>query len=243
MKLLTHIRVIPVLVLLGSLCILASVAFVTGRTVNGLHQAAAQVGAETTRTPAALPQATEQSTSFAGEPWYKAIMDEDRRAPVFDDELNGIRIGPAVKPTVACAPGEASETPIDLSVGTSVEISPGYLPAHSTVGESGASACRDEILVAHRTYTIAPDAAALRYGGKLQIVRRVGGLQVPLEQAATRASATTIVGRPAVAFRPLTSEGWGPSALVIAEPWGTTTLQAIGFSAAELRRLAEGLYR
>lgn len=180
-------------------------------------------------------------TPPAGAPWYEAYLEEERRAPVFDGELNGIRIGPSVVPSGPCRLGESREVAGDAATGTAVEIRPAYLPPQTSEVGSSASVCAGQTAVAVREYVLAPHPEGAPSGGRVTIVRRLGSHEVPLQQAATRASAATVLGRPAVAFRPLTPEGWGPSALVIAEPWGTTTLQATGLPAAELERIAEGL--
>lgn len=234
-------RLAAVAVLFAALLVCATAAFLGGRVVNGLRQAEAQ----TTNEPTVFPQPADgqESTPVAGEPWYKPYLDEERRAPVFDGELNGLRIGPSVNPSAPCRPAEVRAASADVSEGTPLEISPQNLPPNSTLYESASSICDQQVVVAYREYSIAQDPDGAKFGGRLLIVRRLGDQDVPLQQAATRASATTVLDRPAVAFRPLTPEGWGPSALAIAEPWGTTTLQATGLSEGELHRIAEGLYR
>jgi hypothetical protein len=42
--------------------------------------------------------------------------------------------------------------------------------------------------------------------------------------------------------KPTTPEGFGESAIVIAEPWGVTILDAVGMTLGELQKIAEGLY-
>ena len=227
-----------VFVLLLALLATGSIAFTVGRAVNETRSAEAR----TSRAPNALPQQSGQLTPSPEPPWYVPYLEEERKAPVFDGELNGLRIGPSVNPRGLCTPGEVRHAPMDVAVGTPMEIQPQYLPPESNQYESVTSVCGDRVIGVFREYAIAPDSARFG-GGRVSIARRTGGHEVPLQQAASRASAVSIMGRPAVAFRPLTPEGWGSSALVIAEPWGTTTLQAFGLPAEELQKIAEGLYR
>lgn len=243
----THARVLLAGVLVLVLVVGVSLAFVAGHGEDEPRPDPDLVGGQETETakpdtPAALPQRATPPTPFPGAPWYVPYLEEEARASRFDDDLNGIRIGPSVTPQSPCAPGEARAVSEEAAVGTPLEIQPAYLPPGSIPIGSDASMCRDQVIGTVREYTIPAASPASRFGGHLLVVRSAGSHEVSLNEAADRASAVTIAGRPAVAFRPLTPEGWGPSALVVAEPWGITRLQATGLPAHELQRIAEGLY-
>ncbi len=55
-------------------------------------------------------------------------------------------------------------------------------------------------------------------------------------------TAGSVAGRKAIFVKPTTPEGFGESAIVIAEPWGVTILDAVGMTLGELQKIAEGLY-
>jgi len=191
--------------------------------------------------------ADEPSAPWADRPegWMQDLLRADDEAPRFDGTLNGIRIAPTLPPSPSqCGPDERAQYVGAESVaGANVEIRPSYLPGGALTTRETVIACPDGRVIEHvREFEVPTDAGLGRFGGPLQIVRGEGAHRFAHDGAANKAEATQVAGRAAVLFRPLSDDGFGQSALFIAEPWGMTAIQAYGLSETELLKVASGLY-
>ena len=178
--------------------------------------------------------------------WRELLLDAEDEAPRFDGTLNGIRIAPTLpRGGASCGPGDrAGYVDRDAVRGEAVEIAPSYLPAGTVAGAETVLACPNGTVLEHVIeYEVPTDYTLERFGGGMAIVRGVTGEpRFALDASAERARTAEIAGRPAVVFRPLSEDGFGPSAVIVAEPWGVTAVQAYGLTEDEVVRIAEGLY-
>jgi hypothetical protein len=171
--------------------------------------------------------------------------------PLSDVVINGISVGPNSVRTGGPCEGipndsaEINERPYSDARNTLLAIEPKYLPSGTREEpnlRNVAVFCRGEIAGTQRTYSVPADPNLPRFGGSLSILRSKGERAARISLPADDFSPGAIAGRPAVLIRPTTPEGVGSSAIVIAEDFGVTVLQASGLRLEELIRVAEGLY-
>lgn len=211
-------------------------------------------GTDTTPEPGA-----EIDTSKPG--WYIPLENAEREKPRFDQEINGIAVGPTVlDPGVRdCDPGEAvALTDLAEAQNSMIRISPSYLPKGAIQGRHEASSCRGRIVTHVIEYEIpaAADADAkiksgevrwedIEHGGKLTVFRSLsqGPVYRSSNYAAERWKPATVRGLPAAVAEPILPIGLGRSAIVIwdAERGVRTVITGSNRTLAEVMQVAEGL--
>lgn len=232
--------------ILGLAIVLMSVvvggaAFLGVRTLirSDSYEVAAQVDDSTRREPG----------------WWLPFYNEDAKKPQFDQEINGILVGPGVKNggPEACQPGEARGVDIDMAAGTVLDVTPGYLPEGATYLLGRAVACGETVVYTEREYHVPyvasedPDVP-LQTGGTIKIRRSLRpNDRLQLFGAAERFSGATIAGSDAVIVMPVMPDGvdvgFFSGVIVIKEAVGFTVLQGGGLPWAEIIRIAENLRR
>ncbi len=80
-----------------------------------------------------------------------------------------------------------------------------------------------------------------RFGGDFSVFRFVGERQFGLDYPTGRIVETTVGDSSAALSPPLSSDGYGQSAVVVNEPWGLTIVRAKGITQDELLRIAGSL--
>jgi len=172
--------------------------------------------------------------------------------PQYDQVINDIHVGPGS--TRRGGPCDGPSEPgveYDNRVysasdvkGNPLAIEPKYLPAGTTNDPTGdrASYCRGALASTGRVFYVPADRNIGRFGGVLRIRRYLGEHYATIHLPAQDFGPGTLAGRKAVFVKPTTPDGAGNSAIVVAEPWGVTVLEADGITLAELQRIAEGLY-
>ena len=193
-------------------------------------------------------------------------LDEDAQKPRFNQEINGILVGPG-------GPGESGaglEPQKDLctgvtpqwvgperATGTVVDVNPSYLP--EGVGMAGAEPeevveCGGTVISVLKYYNVPSKFSGknqtgdlLWSGGSFSIWRMLSTEHTfPLFGAAERMGPISIAGRPAVLMRPVmpggADVGFDDVAIVIAEDFGLTVIQGSGLPLGEFIKIAEGLY-
>jgi hypothetical protein len=176
---------------------------------------------------------------------WERIRLEEAAKPTFEGVVNGIRLygldaDAAVQRKDACS--DASRDQVEhLSMsevaGTPMEIVPAYLPAGAEEVDPmwPPVACKGILASVERQWSIR---------GKdvdIYIRRRQGEHAIATDASPERVSAGTVAGKPAVLVEPLTPEGYGYSAVIVAEDFGLTVVSAFGLPLEETVKIAEGL--
>jgi hypothetical protein len=206
-------------------------------------------GSEPTAQPKSLPA-----------DWDR-YFNEDYQKPRFDQEINGILVGPtAPEPDDGglCAGVTPQWVTPERAAGTVVDVNPAYLP--EGVGLSGPPELAIEVVECSGTaisvikyydvpakYSDQHEGVLLWSGGGFSIWRMLSTTDAfPLFGAAERMGPITVAGRPAVLMRPVTPAdvdvGVGDGAIVIAEDFGLTVIQGGALPLDEFIKIAEGLY-
>ena len=191
-----------------------------------------------------LPAATAAPTSRRPF-WGRSDRDADLALPRFDQEFNGIRVGPTVQeaPDGFCMRGEARYVtgPATADLGR-VAIKPGYLPTGTVIDQQlSAVECRGSVRTARIEYVF-PGADG-RSGGPLSIDKffAAGPALRSSLVAAERWYGTNLKGRPTAVGRPIYDEGFGPSLLVIWDDGVLIIVRASELPLAELLAIGAGL--
>jgi hypothetical protein len=208
-------------------------------------------GSEPTAEPKSLPA-----------DWDR-YFNEDYGKPRFDQEINGILVGPT-------APGpdynglcggpdvELRYLPAGSVVGGDLDFEPGYLPEGVQPLPSPASVavrtCSGTIVTVLKEYYVPSKVNQeettghpVWSGGGFSIMRERTTIRAfPLTGAAERMGPIRIAGRPAVLMRPVMPDGvdigMGDMAIVMAEDFGLTVIQGSGLPLGEFIKIAGGLY-
>jgi len=169
---------------------------------------------------------------------------EEAAKPRFEGVVNGIRLysldaGPDVQRKDACSdakPEEAEELTMSDVAGTPMEIIPTYLPpgAEEVDPMWPPVACKGIVANVQRDWII-------RGKGHFDISRRQGEQAIATDASADRVSAATIGGKPAALVAPLAPDGFGQSAVIVAEDFGITIVSADGLPLEETVKIVEGL--
>lgn len=216
-------------------------AFLAASQLRSGGQARADKDVAYGPTPPAGPQ-----TPF----WYEEIQRERATKPRLDVVINGIEVGPGVSRSGGPCEGLAGDSPERLTRPYSsaaagpLSIEPKFLPPGSVPDREREVVvyCRGQLALATRDFSVPADREIPRYGGWIVIVRFVGDKRANLNLPEEDFSPGEIAQRPAVLVKPATADGFGESAILIAEPFGLTILHGMGISLSELQKVAESLY-
>ena len=170
---------------------------------------------------------------------------EEEAKPRFEGVVNGIRLysldaGPALQRKDACsdaAPEEVEHLTMSEVTGTPMEIIPTYLPpgAEERPAMWPPVACKGIVANVERHWIIRGEDV------DIYIRRRQGERAIATDASPERVSAGTVGGKPAVLVEPLSPEGYGYSAVIVAEEFGITVVSAFGLPLEETIKIAEGL--
>jgi hypothetical protein len=206
------------------------------------------------------PEPTSEPKSLPAD--WDRYFNEDYGKPRFDQEINGILVGPtAPEPDYNGLCGgpdvELRYLPAGSVVGGDLDFEPGYLPEGVQPLPSPAAVavrrCSGTIVTVLKEYNVPAkysdehEGVLLWSGGGFSIMRERSSIRAfPLFGAAERMGPITIAGRPAVLMRPVMPAGvdigMGDGAIVIAEDFGLTVIQGSGLPVDEFIKIAEGLY-
>ena len=169
---------------------------------------------------------------------------EEAAKPRFEGVVNGIRLystdtEAAVQRKSACTdakPEEVEHVTMNAVAGTPMEIIPTYLPldAEEQPPMWPPVICRGVVAYVDRVW-IVPGK------GDFFIIRYQGEQAIDIDASAGRVSAATVAGKPAVLVAPLTPDGFGQSAVIVAEDFGITIVSADGLPLEETVKIAESL--
>ena len=166
---------------------------------------------------------------FAG--WVNGIY-------IYPDESNapvGFVPDPAARTGATCSSSRVvSENELKTS-GYYMDI-PSWMPPGAVEAQGiFASACGSQITVVSRQFELQP------YGVLIGVILRPGVRNASFPAVAERVHATRVNGRPAVAITPLTTDGFGNSAIFILTAKGLLQVGGYGVRFADLRAIAESI--
>ena len=175
--------------------------------------------------------------------WEQARQEEVAK-PRFEGVVNGIRLydtnaDPAVQRKDACSdakPDEVEHLTMSAVAGTPMEIIPTYVPpgAEEVDPMWPPVACKGTVVSVERRWII-------RGKAHFYISRRQGEQAIATDASRERVSAATVGGKRAVLVDPITPDGFGQSAVIVAEEFGITIVSASGLPIEETVKIAEGL--
>ena len=163
--------------------------------------------------------------------WGLPYRIEDEAKPRFDQEFNGIKVGPTVKVASSglCNPGDAQYTAPAAAKGSPLAVDVQSLPTNASLDHETVIQCRGTVVAVERDYAIAPAVDAERkirtgeaswfdveHGGAIYVFK--GYKEFPdadSQIAAERWSAGIIGGRPAAIARPILDGGFGNTMVVV----------------------------
>lgn len=187
--------------------------------------------------------------------WGIPYREADAAKPRFDQEINGIKVGPTVK--ISGAPfcyntnaayvgaDEAALSPLDFTV---TQMPPGFALDRETI-----IACSGRVAVVEREYVAMPAPGIeskiasgeiswfdAQHGGKVSVSRSYADYPALTSGiSADRWSAGTVNGRPAAVGRPILDGGFGDSALVVWDDGVQLTLTGLEVKLSDLMRVAQ----
>lgn len=220
-------RTIAVAIAVATFASVALVSFLVTRE----QQPGAEVGAEG-------PPATRDAF------WYRELAQDFANASRAPRTINGILLGDnsVLSKTTVCS-GERDWGNPEAAFGTDLDPRPTHLPIGTTgINDIEGMTCDGDPTWVEVTYRV-PGGREWdgRFGGDLSVYRFRGEPQFWLDYPTARLEGRTIAGRSAVVSPPLSDDGFGPSAIVIREPWGLTVVRADGITLDELVKVAEGI--
>ena len=175
--------------------------------------------------------------------WEQARQEEVAK-PRFEGVVNGIRLydtnaDPAVQRKDACSdakPDEVEHLTMSAVAGTPMEIIPTYVPpgAEEVDPMWPPVACKGTVVSVERRWII-------RGKAHFYISRRQGEQAIATDASRERVSAATVGGKRAVLVDPITPDGFGQSAVIVAEEFGITIVSAFDLPLEETVKIAEGL--
>lgn len=240
-------------------------AFVYGRE-RGASDSLASANSPALPAPETLPGPTDlpipgaaPDTSRPG--WGVPYRNEDEAKPRFDQEFNGIRVGPTVRGATNnfCDWGDAQYTTSAVGAASPLAMNIQSLPKNANLDRETVIQCRGTVVAVGREYSITPDADAesrvrsgaaswfdVGHGGAIYVSRGYKDFPASDSQiAAERWSAGTVGGRPAAIARPILDGGFGNSRVVV---WDEARKIQVVVSGIEVRletilRIAEEVSR
>lgn len=206
------------------------------------------------------PEPTAELKSLPAD--WDRYFNEDAQKPRFNQEINGIVVGPSAPApdySALCAGPDVQlrYLPAGSVIGSELDFEPGYLPEGVQALPSPAAVavrkCGGTVVTVLKEYDVPAKysdqhtGVLLWSGGGFSIVRERSTIRAfPLSGAAERMGPISIAGRPAVLMRPVmpggVDIGMGNAAIVIAEDFGLTAIQGSGLPLDEFIKIAEGLY-
>ena len=210
-------------------------AFVYGRE-RGASDSLASADSPALPGPQSLPGPTDlpipgatPDTSRPG--WGVPYRNEEDAKPRFDQEFNGIKVGPTVKVSSSgiCNAGEAQYTTSAAGAASPLAVSIQSLPKNTNLDLETVTQCKGTVVAVEREYSITPDADAesrvrsgaaswfdIGHGGAIHVSKSYKEFPASDSQiAAERWSAGTVGGRPAAIARPILDGGFGNSRVVV----------------------------
>lgn len=204
----------------------------------------------------ATPSAGQQP-DFTQEFWYQEWLNEWSMAPVYDQVINGIAVGPDVlRLTDKC---DAVGTAVDISDAPPgrVAIDLPYLPEGASTSLGDVALCGDDPV--SFSVDIEIDGLSdrnlrermnrgeaffdLPHGGWISVHRFVGGPAMESSLPARQWESGMIAGIPAAIGHPLFDDGFGIAHLIVHSEGVVTSIQATNVSLSELIRVAEGVLK
>lgn len=238
----------------------AAPAFVYGRYAADDQIATADL--PTTVEQEALPGPEDTpvagSTPDTSKPlWGIPYLNEDAAKPRFDQEFNGIKVGPTVKVASSglCKQGEAMYVDPQSAEGSPLAIADTALPSGATLDQARVIRCNSTVVAVEHDYIIpAADGAEskirngeaswfdVQHGGAISVFR--GFKEYPAQDssiAADRWFAGTVAGHPAAIARPVLDGGFGRSLVVVweADQGIETVISGTEVRLDDLLRIAE----
>jgi hypothetical protein len=199
-------------------------------------------------TPAAtpyIPQDPAACEALAENEVLACLWNYESNKPPFEGVINGItlydrRSGVEVGELSACAGGpDEVISPAEIADSPLV-IAPAYLPDGvadvTNPPYTGGVICGGELVWNSREWFGATDG-----GGGLLVARYHGAPEAVIDFPEDRLGPCTIREHAAVCGQPILEEGFGPSLVVVREPFGVTTIEGMNLPLDELVAVAESL--
>lgn len=240
------------------LATLVTGSYFLGRAISGGESTSAQTPRGT---PTPVPPGEElpamPDTSQPG--WAHPYTLAEAAKPRFNQQLGEILVGPDIDMGDLCpGPTKPDDIPMDTITGSSVELSPIYLPARARIEHTEAAACDGKPSLATVEYfipAVEEDLRRVRDGEITFFEARHSGIVILHRRIRPEASfqsfkpsermrADTVAGRPAVLVEPMFAEGYGRAEVIIwdAESSTMTVVQTTDFTLGEAVKIAEGLF-
>lgn len=192
-----------------------------------------------------LPQSEAAAQTNEGRgPWrWVPLKDEEAAEPRTPRTINGITVSPdALSWGRACEPDLLNDGTAEDIADTVLDIQLGYLPPGTKLEEGPIVLnCGSRPLSVGYVFYVPTDRDLGRFGGGLTVIRFEGERSFRLDRSSARLRGTTVGDRDAILAPPLTTDGFGSSAILIHEPYGLTVIRADGITEGELRRIAESI--
>lgn len=194
----------------------------------------------------------ERQTCFSGEApdefWYVPLVEAEDVKPRLDTTVNGIRIGPGLErgdtfcdSIDAASADERGQVDFARTRSSEIAINPVF-PREAVLVRGEAAQCGGVVNHVEAEYFVTPDLSIPRWGGPVVVIRSRDALAAGLSFPSDRASAEAIAGYDAVLLRPITTDGFGPSAVIVKDEFGLTIIEAEGLTADEVLAVARSLY-
>lgn len=172
--------------------------------------------------------------------------------PPFSGVINGIEVVPvmAQRPSHSyCPSGVASNASYSVTIGTTWEINPSYLPAGAVESNPGyvpdsladdfvpVTLCNGQIARSFRQYlNEGPDGDWVEFS-----IARSASRAIAIDASEGRLASVTVAATPAVYIAPAADDDLGEAYIIVREPFGQTVIRGLGLDRDELQRIAEGL--
>jgi hypothetical protein len=174
-------------------------------------------------------------------------LNQERSAPKFHGELNGIQLGALAGPTPSCAQAKAEPNWRNATGGTPFDLNIAALPARVSLhGLPEVGRCADDgrVMWVIADFEVAPGPDVNGMTGVVQVSRWEAVRWYRQEFLAEKVTSGTIAGRPAV-FADVGLSGIGQTAVFILDKGtgGSTMVLSSNVSLDYLKKIAEVLYR
>ncbi len=179
--------------------------------------------------------------------WYVPYFNQEKVAPRFHGEINGIQLGVQSGPTPACARPEIEPDWLKAITGTPFALNLVALPEGVALwGLPEVGRCADDgrVMWIIARFSVAPGPGINGTSGLVQVSRWEGVRWYSQEFLAEKVAAGSIASRPA-AFADVGLSGFGQAGVFVQdrEIDGSTMLLSTNVSLGYLKIIAEALYR